>query len=491
MTCVIYLPENTTSLESFLSSLELGEDCLEPASSAGEPSDLLKTTPIVKQSCNSESKTDTCTTPQSSGTLKTSSGRDTRKPTLNTQTLSQQASRSCASHFQLQGSAKARQTTGINGLTLSESFAQYDPHTCSWKTCQLSLLTNTLEPYLETWPRVGMIVNGIAYELPTRARRINARGSGLSLFYRNSWPTPKAWDGEMGTPSTTGRPVQKVTHLGTAAKHWPKMWRTPDAGTHRNVASPSRKLLDGETHSSKGQPIQVRLVDQVEQYRFPTPSTVDGGSYFNKSKSPGAVLRPTLGAMAKYDLWPTPRKSMARGASQKEIEQGNPKGRLETEVQLWPTPRANKVDGYPSEGYSPTLRKAVDRWGTPTSRDYKDTGDSIAEGKVPTKGLLSRQVQPSKAKGALNPMWVEWLMGFPLNWTSMEPLPERHIADWMEKEYWWIIDPADSLETWEYAEKVPRIAVGVPNRVNRLKGIGNAQVPLCVFMAWKLLTVES
>jgi DNA (cytosine-5)-methyltransferase 1 len=116
---------------------------------------------------------------------------------------------------------------------------------------------------------------------------------------------------------------------------------------------------------------------------------------------------------------------------------------------LWPTPH-----GFPKEGQARNpgpsgneLGRAVNRemWGTPTSRDWKDTGDMT---NVPTNGLLGRQVleremwpTPTKsdgeggpgnsgrdgglnlrtaAGGSLNPTWVEWLMGFPLGWTDLE-----------------------------------------------------------------------
>jgi hypothetical protein len=68
------------------------------------------------------------------------------------------------------------------------------------------------------------------------------------------------------------------------------------------------------------------------------------------------------------------------------------------------------------------LRTAVRTWPTPTSRDHKDTGDSIANGTVPVNGLLGRAVGPSTTSGALNPTWVEWLMGFPPGWTDCEHL---------------------------------------------------------------------
>jgi hypothetical protein len=67
------------------------------------------------------------------------------------------------------------------------------------------------------------------------------------------------------------------------------------------------------------------------------------------------------------------------------------------------------------------MAQVLERWPTPTTRDYKDTGDSIANGTVPVNGLLGRAVEPSKVNGSLNPTWVEWLMGFPLGWTDLEP----------------------------------------------------------------------
>jgi hypothetical protein len=40
---------------------------------------------------------------------------------------------------------------------------------------------------------------------------------------------------------------------------------------------------------------------------------------------------------------------------------------------------------------------------------------------------------------------------------------------------------------WDSEPAVRRVADGVPNRQHRLRGLGNAQVPLCAAAAWKLL----
>jgi hypothetical protein len=53
---------------------------------------------------------------------------------------------------------------------------------------------------------------------------------------------------------------------------------------------------------------------------------------------------------------------------------------------------------------------------TPTARDYRS-------GKGKTQAERGRSAGPSFAEvsgGTLNPMWVEWLMGFPAGWTDLE-----------------------------------------------------------------------
>lgn len=47
---------------------------------------------------------------------------------------------------------------------------------------------------------------------------------------------------------------------------------------------------------------------------------------------------------------------------------------------------------------------------------------------------------------------------------------------------WWGSDPADDPES-----RLGRMAHGVANRVDRLKAIGNGQVPLVAATAWRIL----
>jgi len=58
-------------------------------------------------------------------------------------------------------------------------------------------------------------------------------------------------------------------------------------------------------------------------------------------------------------------------------------------------------------------------WPTPTSRDWKD-GSAKSCANVPENGLLGRVATRGTETGSLNPQFVEWLMGYPQNWTVIE-----------------------------------------------------------------------
>jgi len=126
----------------------------------------------------------------------------------------------------------------------------------------------------------------------------------------------------------------------------------------------------------------------------------------------------------------------------------------ETESGSWPTPNTmdhlkprdeetieeynNSRDGRKNRKALSNLRQAVtsphysQMFPTPTSRDWKDTRGMSQTGinpdgssrerldqlpRVVYAGLPTGKDRPS---GGLNPMWVEWLMGFPLGWTDLD-----------------------------------------------------------------------
>jgi len=68
-------------------------------------------------------------------------------------------------------------------------------------------------------------------------------------------------------------------------------------------------------------------------------------------------------------------------------------------------------------------------------------------------------------------------MGWPIHWTDLTELNKLELLSWES-------DPADS-------GNIPRVTDRKDNRANRLKALGNGQVPQCAFEAWEILAKES
>ena len=64
------------------------------------------------------------------------------------------------------------------GLSTPALLANYDHKSSSWRTSQRCLVEGWTR-FSETWPRSGMMQNGIAYRLPTLAPLTKETGSGL------------------------------------------------------------------------------------------------------------------------------------------------------------------------------------------------------------------------------------------------------------------------------------------------------------------------
>ncbi len=183
-------------------------------------------------------------------------------------------------------------------------------------------------------------------------------------------------------------------------------------------------------------------------------------------------------------------------------------------------------------------------WRTPHASD----GGQV-ERTTPGGGIRKLEDKVSQSigrnTGQLNPDWVEWLMGWPVGWSSLDPIKD---IIWLS----WDVDPADmevsqifptprnrmtggvhpnrSIDKFNNLESVisrsqwptpshggshsggyisewggsgnkmrgkdleagigpiPRVATRIKDRVARLKAIGNGQVPQVAATAWETLT---
>ncbi len=113
-------------------------------------------------------------------------------------------------------------------------------------------------------------------------------------------------------------------------------------------------------------------------------------------------------------LWPTP-------TAQEEISSQRLGGALEIYIDRTGKPRRRTS---PGRSASMGLGKmaAMGMWPTPTVGDSKGRRTSKRAKELYSAGpTLLEKVWGDRPGGKLNPQWVEWLMGFPIGWTDLEP----------------------------------------------------------------------
>lgn len=416
-----HLPNSACSVEEGAASW--GLDC-----SAGEPSATSKRTSTPSESSELESPTDSSTTRPSGTTL----ARSTGHPGLDSWMSSLRASR--ASHSVPPGSgAIPVMNPETCGPIPYASFAKYDPESCSLRTSQVCLLPamGTTAKYSEAWPRAGIMRFGTVYQLPPLVPRTSGIVSGCSL------PTPAALDyGSSQNGINARRPSANRPSLETMARHG--LWPTPLAS-------------DGQ------------------------------GGVRKPDGRRGADLR---SAIVRPDLWPTPTAGDAKSSGNRNLpgSKANPGVSLTDAVltgnsktpRRWPTPAAtdHKIVSKPGQRRG-QLGEAV-RFATPTTRDGRNNGNS-SRYQEDRRGLeLNAQVG-----GKLNPRWVEWLMGWPIGWTLLDPLDPDAMTDWDHNKEWWSLEP------------VERTTPGLVDRVGQLRVIGNGQVPQVMREVWRVLVARA
>ncbi len=130
---------------------------------------------------------------------------------------------------------------------------------------------------------------------------------------------------------------------------------------------------------------------------LPTPTATSYGTNQGGGAGRVGVVRMSLQTMASKNAWPTPTVQDAKnngGASQMRRK-------------------------------SPPLNAAVKLVGTPTARMAMPS-EKFGAGRVDTPAEMAK-----KAGGSLNPTWVEWLMGWPLGWSALEPLEMGRFQRWL------------------------------------------------------------
>ena len=219
----------------------------------------------------------------------------------------------------------------------------------------------------------------------------------------NMWSTPQSTDGtrvnQIRHPSELSEKAKKG---GCSNLREQVMWRTPDnmAGGS-NLPGIQKALDEGHLKRPSGQPIQIRLQDQVKEKRlWPTPTATER-SGINPKTGKGAGLSKTA------QMWPTPTVSHAlRGNHEEPIE------KYQQRVKDYEEGRAK---GKPGKSLGVAVRMSPKKWPTPTANE-----DAAGRpgGKM-QKMLGNHPDVRGTGGGTLNPNWVEWLMAYPSGWTDL------------------------------------------------------------------------
>ena len=118
---------------------------------------------------------------------------------------------------------------------------------------------------------------------------------------------------------------------------------------------------------------------------------------------------------------------------------GTSRASLSQIVKMWPTPQARDGDqrGAQAKRYfnpkrSNDLPDAVAAFPTPSVNDSKNStlpASPVTRDNLPGH-LLRNGERPG---GQLNPTWVAWLMGWPLEWTALKPLEMGKFRKWLQQ----------------------------------------------------------
>lgn len=179
--------------------------------------------------------------------------------------------------------------------------------------------------------------------------------------------------------------------------------------------------LDLASSSWRMSPASSRKASTKSSFRWPR-----WGSMRNGECLAAPVWAPVTD-VSDGSAWVTPTASTGGGTY------GNGQPKLKGQVSTWPTPKAR--DHHPAGLKAAALRDSPDlpyvavTWPTPTARDWKSGKSNITANARPLSEVVERcgpqAPTPSGAtsmqrSGRLNSRFVEWLMGFPADWSRNE-----------------------------------------------------------------------
>ncbi|UUX38849.1 hypothetical protein NTJ56_08615 [Burkholderia contaminans] len=265
-----------------------------------------------------------------------------------------------------------------------------------------SSLDRTTAPFLRS--RFGMTFEPLTEDL----------GAELLTSWLAGFPVKTSAQPELATASTANEADSGPKWLGLFAKYdlSASKWKTAQCSLLGDLDEFSEtwprwgSMLNGECYL---RPIQMPLIyGSASGFEVMWQTPVADDSIERKAGKWNSRGEPKLSAEVK--LWPTPTASLA-----------NKGGRI--------TPRKGREGGTLIEAVSPRM------WPTPCASASKGSSPAALtrkSGKSRANDRIDHAVMASDG-GQLNPEWVEWLMGWPIGHTALEPLETAKYREWLQQ----------------------------------------------------------
>jgi hypothetical protein len=156
------------------------------------------------------------------------------------------------------------------------------------------------------------------------------------------------------------------------------------------------------------------ILHQGRPKHWPTPRAEDAEWAGNHPNATDSLVGTTR-------LWPTATaKDAASSGTRKDASNFTLTDRAVRQP-LWTTPTQDDAGGrttrYAQGG--PALGVQTGHWASPVARDYRSAHENDRNGSLPIQAT-GHPTEAMKANGrvSLNPLFVEWLMGWPRGWTD-------------------------------------------------------------------------
>ena len=187
----------------------------------------------------------------------------------------------------------------------------------------------------------------------------------------------------------------------------------------------SELLAKLDLDSSFWKTSQVSLMGDLIPFLGPWPKS---GSMLNGDVSKRPILAQDIIEIdSSYsDIFPTPTLGESKNVGY-QISNGKKYPTLTGTMMMFPTPTALEaqkagIKSFNKTGQSLTSLVKMGMFNTPTASDGQNS--TLPPSHANWGSLPGDMIRSGHARngGVLNPQWVEWLMGWPIGWTDLEPV---------------------------------------------------------------------